>query len=144
MADKDVIKTLLTENEKTPVTISGRSFSVGKLTIRQFFGIIDWFFDVSKQGDKRFKEINTEGETITEDVSAIMKILSDKEIAKFSGILLDEKDIKFCENEVGIDDFINIITIKMSRTNLIDLKKNLYAILEMLKKMGLIGQKEQK
>lgn len=121
--------------KKESIEIGDRTYELGALTLKQaiLFGQFVAKNIFSKQ--EKFKELAERTKDSTSnanDILTILDIVTPKDSCKLFGILLNEDDLEFLEENLNLNISIEIVAILCEYNNFEGVKKNFQRIIKVI------------
>lgn len=124
--------------EKELITINGKEFYIGKLTLSQTWKIAKFLTEIffsSQQKVKEYQEKIKNSDSNIQDFMTIFDMIGDENALKFYQILLNENDINFLKNHLDFTKSIEIINILFKYNDPEVIKKNFLLLWNHIQKM---------
>lgn len=132
----------LTQNlipEEKIIAVKDRQYKIKKLSIKQVLLLTKYIFSNIYQNKDKFavftaRVSDKENKNNLQDALLLLELLEEQQIYSFIGILINEDDLKFIEENIG-NDFdlcVSIVADVVEVNQKSNLKKNIQKIMSML------------
>lgn len=121
--------------KKENIKIANRKYKLGAITLKQaiLFGQFMVKNIISKREKfKEFTEKTKDSDSNEQDILTMLEVINPQDSYKLFSILLNENDLKFLEDNLGLDTSIEIIAILCEYNNFEKVKKNFQRIIKVL------------
>ena len=115
--------TAIKETICKPVKINGREFDIGKLDLAQVSRLTLLVGKALVKYSDQFKNIDTSGKTIMDDVMAIMTVFDLEQLTEFVSIAINCDDKEFCR-KIPVEDVTEVIAEVFENNDIQKIVKN--------------------
>lgn len=123
--------------EEKLICIKDREYKIKKLSIKQVLLLTKFIFNNIYQNKEKFAVFSTRiseqnNQNNLQDVLVLLDLLEEQQIYMLLGILLNEVDLKFIEQNIDFDLGVDIVKNLVELNNKNNIKKNIQRIMELL------------